>query len=167
MGAAGRDFHNFNVFYRDNKNFEVVAFTAAQIPGIGRRIYPLVLSGPIYPDGIPICLEDDLPGIIEDRHVDEVVLAYSDLSYFDVMHKASVGRGIWRRFQTHEPKCDNAEIKTPSCFGLRSQDWCWKKYRNAENLFCSQESWKEVLGCSSSNAVWIIKQTDGAEVFHV
>ena len=79
MGAAGRDFHNFNVFYRDNKDFEVVAFTAGQIPGIGRRIYPAVLSGSIYPDGIPICLEDDLPGIIEDRHVDEVVLAYSDL----------------------------------------------------------------------------------------
>jgi len=90
MGAAGRDFHNFNMFYRDNKAFEVVAFTAAQIPGIGRRIYPPVLSGPIYPDGIPICLEDDLPGIIEDRHVDEVVLAYSDLSYLDIMHKASV-----------------------------------------------------------------------------
>lgn len=90
MGAAGRDFHNFNVFYRDNKDFEVVAFTAGQIPGIGRRIYPAVLSGSIYPDGIPICLEDDLPGIIEDRHVDEVVLAYSDLSYLDVMHKASV-----------------------------------------------------------------------------
>lgn len=90
MGAAGRDFHNFNVYFRHNTDYEVVAFTATQIPGIDDRTYPTDLSGPQYPNGVPILPEDDLPKIIKEKKVDLVVLAYSDLSYDDVMHKASL-----------------------------------------------------------------------------
>lgn len=89
MGAGGRDFHNFNTVYRGDPDTRVVAFTAAQIPGIDSRTYPPSLAGPGYPEGIPIRSEDELRAIIESEHVDEVVLAYSDLSHEAVMHKAS------------------------------------------------------------------------------
>jgi predicted GTPase len=89
MGAAGRDFHNFNVFFRDNPEYEVVAFTATQIPGIDDKKYPPELAGGMYPDGIPIYSEDDLAELIKKFDVEEVILAYSDLSHEDVMHKAS------------------------------------------------------------------------------
>ncbi len=90
LGAGGRDFHNFNMVYRGDPATEVLAFTAAQIPGIDHRVYPVSLAGPRYPDGIPIRAETDLPAILRDARVDEVVLAYSDLSYDDVMHKGSI-----------------------------------------------------------------------------
>jgi predicted GTPase len=90
MGAAGRDFHNFNVRYRSDPRYEVVAFTAAQIPGIADRVYPYPLSGDLYPNGIPIVSESELPSLIERHSVDEVVLAYSDLSFQEVMEKASL-----------------------------------------------------------------------------
>jgi predicted GTPase len=89
MGAGGRDFHNFNTVFRDDPDTRVVAFTATQIPGIAGRTYPPALAGSYYPDGIPIRAEQELTGIIGDHHVDEVVLAYSDLSHEEVMHKAS------------------------------------------------------------------------------
>lgn len=89
MGAAGRDFHNFNVVYRDDARVDVVAFTAAQIPGIDRRRYPPELAGPRYPEGIPIVPEDLLERLILDKRVDEVVFAYSDVSHEFVMHQAS------------------------------------------------------------------------------
>src|SRR5579885_2551609 len=89
MGAAGRDFHNFNVFFRNNDSYEVVAFTSAQIPGIEERSYPPELSGPLYPSGIPIIPERDLVKVVKEKGVTLVVLAYSDLSHEDVMHKAS------------------------------------------------------------------------------
>ncbi len=89
MGAAGRDFHNFNTFYRDNEAYEVVAFTATQIPNIDDRKYPVELAGKLYPDGIPILSEDDLEKIIKENHVDDVVFSYSDVSYEYVMDRAS------------------------------------------------------------------------------
>lgn len=90
MGAAGRDFHNFNVFFRDNEQYDVVAFTATQIPDIAGRAYPPELAGPLYPRGIPIVPEKDLPGLIEDKAVERVVFAYSDVSYEYVMHRAAL-----------------------------------------------------------------------------
>ena len=90
MGAAGRDFHNFNTVYRDNPDYEVVCFTATQIPDIEGRLYPPKLAGRLYPDGIPIYAEEDLPAIIIKHGVDEVVFAYSDISHVNLMHKASV-----------------------------------------------------------------------------
>jgi predicted GTPase len=89
MGAGGRDFHDFNVLYRDDPFTHVAAFTAAQIPGIDDRVYPASLAGPLYPDGIPIVPESELESLIDRCAVDEVLLAYSDLSHAEVMHKAS------------------------------------------------------------------------------
>jgi len=90
MGAAGRDFHNFNVHFKDNSHYEVVAFTAAQIPGIHCRIYPPELAGPRYPAGIPVYPEEMLPQLIREFDVDEVVFAYSDVSHEYIMCKASL-----------------------------------------------------------------------------
>ncbi|MFP3317923.1 MAG: cyclic 2,3-diphosphoglycerate synthase [Thermoplasmata archaeon] len=90
MGAAGRDFHNFNVFFRDNRDYNVVAFTATQIPNIENRKYPKELAGSLYPEGIPIYPEEELPELIKKFNVDEVVFAYSDVSHEYVMHKASI-----------------------------------------------------------------------------
>ena len=89
MGAAGRDFHNFNVFFRGNPDYEVVAFTATQIPNIEGRTYPAVLAGPSYPEGIPIYPEEDLVKVCRDLSVAQVVFAYSDVTHEYVMHKAS------------------------------------------------------------------------------
>ena len=89
MGAAGRDFHNFNVAFKNNSEYEVVCFTATQIPGIENRSYPPELSGPLYPNGIPIHDESALSEIVRRDDIDEVILAYSDLLHEDVMHKAS------------------------------------------------------------------------------
>jgi len=89
MGAAGRDFHNFNVVYRDDPQTEVVAFTAAQIAGIAGRRYPPALAGPLYPEGIPVVGEDELETVCRGRQVRQVVFAYSDVTHAEVMHRAS------------------------------------------------------------------------------
>jgi len=98
MGAAGRDFHNFNVFYRDNEDYEVVAFTATQIPDIAGRKYPAELAGRLYPQGIPILPEEQMPEIIRDRGVDEVVFAYSDVAYPYVMRRAAIANAAGADF---------------------------------------------------------------------
>jgi predicted GTPase len=90
MGAAGRDFHNFNIFFRDNADYEVIAFTAAQIPNIEGRRYPAQLAGSSYPEGIPIHPEEDLSQLIKDKAIDLVIFAYSDVPHEYVMHQASL-----------------------------------------------------------------------------
>src|SRR5580692_6523433 len=99
LGAAGRDFHNFNVVFRNNPEFQVVAFTANQIPDIAGRRYPAELAGDLYPDGIPIRDESDMEEIIRDEHVDVAVFAYSDVAYATLMHLASrvsaAGADFW------------------------------------------------------------------------
>ena len=85
LGAAGRDFHNFNTYYRGNENYEVVAFTATQIPDIEERKYPAELSGDLYPEGIPIYAEEELPKLIKELKVDDCVFSYSDVPYQHVM----------------------------------------------------------------------------------
>ena len=90
MGAGGRDFHNFNMVYRHNPEVRVVAFTAAQIPGIVEKVYPPALAGPAYPEGIPILAQEHLPGLIRKYSVDQVVFAYSDISHEMVGHQASL-----------------------------------------------------------------------------
>jgi predicted GTPase len=89
LGAGGRDFHNFNTFYRSNDHYEVVAFTAAQIPHIENRTYPPDLAGPLYPKGIPIYPEESLAELVKTHKIEEVVFAYSDVSHVYVMHMAS------------------------------------------------------------------------------
>ncbi len=90
MGAAGRDFHNFNVYFRSREEYEVVAFTAAQIPNISERRYPPELAGPLYPNGIPIFPEERLAELIRDKGIELVVFAYSDVPYRYVMHRAAI-----------------------------------------------------------------------------
>ncbi len=99
MGAAGRDFHNFNVYFRDNPLYRVEAFTAFQIPGIAGRRYPEELAGPNYPGGIPIYDESRLPELIRRLAIDEVVFSYSDVSHLDVMHRASLVNALGADFR--------------------------------------------------------------------
>jgi len=104
MGAAGRDFHNFNMVYRGNEAYEVVAFTATQIPDIGGRIYPPALAGKLYPKGIPIHDEAELSQLVADLKVDEVVFAYSDVAHEYVMHKASQVMAVGADYRLIGPK---------------------------------------------------------------
>jgi len=99
MGAAGRDFHNFNVVFRDNPQYEVIAFTATQIPNIENRKYPAGLSGKLYPQGIPILSEDDLQKLIEKSKIDEVIFSYSDVSNQYVMEKGALVTALGADFR--------------------------------------------------------------------
>ena len=113
MGAGGRHFHDFNVAFRNDSTTQVVAFTAAQIPGIDDRRYPASLAGPLYPDGIAIRPESELPFLVESHEVDEVVLAYSDLSHEQVMHKASTVLAAGADFRLLGPKTTMLQSRKP------------------------------------------------------
>jgi predicted GTPase len=103
MGAAGRDFHNFNVYFRERQEYEVVAFTATQIPDIEGRVYPPELAGPFYPNGIPIHDEKKLPQLIKANGVEQVVFAYSDVPHEYVMHRASLAMAFGADFRLMGP----------------------------------------------------------------
>ena len=113
MGAAGRDFHDFNVCYRGNPRYEVVAFTATQIPGIHGRAYPPELAGPDYPAGIPIHPEEDLARLIAERRVQEVVFAYSDVSHEYVMDRASLVLAAGADFRFLGPDATMLRARVP------------------------------------------------------
>jgi predicted GTPase len=113
MGAAGRDFHNFNTYLRNNLDYHVVAFTAEQIPGIADKTYPKVLSGKLYPKGIPILPESDLPELIKKHKIDQVILSYSDLSYQTVMEKAALVLSSGADFRLLGPNNTFIESKKP------------------------------------------------------
>ena len=113
MGAAGRDFHNFNVYYRENEKYEIVAFTATQIPDIAGRNYPPELSGKLYPNGIPIHPEEDLIKLIKENNIDEVVFAYSDLPYQYVMEKSAIVNAAGSDFILLGPKSTMVKSTKP------------------------------------------------------
>jgi predicted GTPase len=113
MGAAGRDFHNFNVYYRNNAQYEVVAFTATQIPDIAGRKYPYELSGELYPNGIPIYHEDELTNLIKKYEIEEVIFAYSDLPYPYVMKKSALVNAAGADFTLLGPKNTMIKSKKP------------------------------------------------------
>lgn len=113
LGAAGRDFHNFNTYFRDNEDFEVVAFTATQIPDIEGRKYPPELAGKLYPDGIPILAEEELPEIIKEKKVDIVVLAYSDLPYEYVMERSAIANAAGADFMLMGPNSTMLKSSKP------------------------------------------------------
>ncbi len=113
MGAAGRDFHNFNVAFREDKDYEVVAFTATQIPDIEGRTYPAALAGKNYPKGIPIHAESDLLKLIQDLKVDQVVFAYSDVPHEYVMHKASMVLAAGADFRLMGEKATQVKSSKP------------------------------------------------------
>ncbi len=110
MGAAGRDFHNFNTYFRNNNDYEVVAFTATQIPDIEGRVYPASIAGELYPEGIPIYPEEELSALIKRHNIDQVIFAYSDVSHETVMHKASQVLACGADFRLMGP--DNTMIKS-------------------------------------------------------
>ncbi|GAA0308927.1 putative GTPase [Gracilibacillus halotolerans] len=113
IGAAGRDFHNFNTYYRDNNAYNVVAFTATQIPDIDGRKYPSELAGELYPDGIPIYSQDQLPELIKGLEVDECVFAYSDVSYQDVMGVGAIVNAAGANFTLLGPNSTMLKSNKP------------------------------------------------------
>ncbi len=113
MGAAGRDFHNFNVYFRDNPNYKVVAFTATQIPNIDGRRYPAKLAGKLYPKGIPIESEENLRELIAEHDVDLVVFSYSDVSHQYVMERASWAMAAGADFMLLGPQSTQLKAKKP------------------------------------------------------
>jgi predicted GTPase len=113
MGAAGRDFHNFNVCFRDNPSCRVMAFTATQIPYIANRRYPQALAGSLYPRGIPIFDEKELPGLVRKYSINEVVFSYSDISHNEVMHKASLVLALGADFRFLGPDATMLKSRKP------------------------------------------------------
>ncbi|MGD8207580.1 MAG: GTPase, partial [Thiohalocapsa sp.] len=113
MGAAGRDFHNFNQVYRDDRGVDVVAFTAAQIPAIAGRRYPASLAGAAYPQGIPILPESELAALCRREAIDQVVFAYSDVSHAWVMHQASIALAAGSDFVLLGPDATMLSAKVP------------------------------------------------------
>ena len=126
MGAGGRDFHNFNAVFREDQETEVMAFTATQIPGIDDRVYPASLAGPNYPQGIPIRPEEELTELIRRESVDEVVLAYSDLSHETVMHKASTVLAAGADFTLLGPKATMLRSRKPVIAVCAARTGCGK-----------------------------------------
>jgi predicted GTPase len=126
MGAGGRDFHDYNVLYRDDLGVEVVAFTAAQIPGIDDRRYPAELAGPRYPDGIPIRPEAELVDLVREHRVDEVVFAYSDVSYRQVMEKAAVAMAAGASFSLPGPGATMLRSSKPVLAVCATRTGCGK-----------------------------------------
>lgn len=126
MGAAGRDFHNFNVVYRDNPDYEAVAFTATQIPGIADRTYPAALAGRLYPKGIPIIAEHELDRAIADMNVDEVVFAYSDVKHEHVMHLASRALAAGADFKLLGPRATMLRSTKPVIAVCATRTGCGK-----------------------------------------
>lgn len=122
MGAAGRDFHNFNVVYRSDPGREVVAFTAAQIPDIAGKRYPPSLAGPLYPEGIPIVDEIELADLCRERHIDQVIFAYSDVPHGQVMHQASIALAGGADFTLLGPKHTQLKASVPviACCAVRT-----------------------------------------------
>ena len=122
MGAAGRDFHNFNTVFRTDDRYEVVAFTATQIPNISERKYPAELTGGLYPQGIPIFPESDLPRLIKELNADEVIFAYSDVSFNYVMSKAAlvVAAGADFKLQGAQPTMLKSKVPVIAVVAVRT-----------------------------------------------
>ena len=137
MGAAGRDFHDFNVFFRKNPDYKVACFTAAQIPDIAGRKYPAKLAGKLYPKGIPIYTEDKLPELIKKHKIDTVILSYSDLKHEDVMHKASIILSNGAGFQLLGPDSTMIKSKVPIVSVCAVRTGCGKSQtsRKVANYF--------------------------------
>src|SRR4051794_31700050 len=118
VGAAGRDFHNFNLVYRDRPEYEVVAFTATQIPNIDGRRYPPELAGSLYPEGIPILPESALEELVREHEIDSVVFAYSDVTHEHVMHvgsRALAAGAAYHPIAPPPPRLAAAQPRVPGC----------------------------------------------------
>ena len=126
IGAAGRDFHNFNTFFRDKKEYNVVAFTAAQIPDIDGRKYPAELAGKLYPKGIPIVAEEDLVKLIKEKNVQDCVFSYSDVPYNRVMNLSSIVNAAGANFMLLGPSETMIKSKKPVIAVVATRTGCGK-----------------------------------------
>jgi predicted GTPase len=145
LGAGGRDFHNFNLAYRENPAVEVVAFTATQIPGIDSRRYPAVIAGPLYPQGIPIVPEETLPEIVRRERIDEVVLAYSDLSNDAVMAKVAWVHSLGPDFSLLGPAATQVASAKPVIAVLAVRTGCGKSQTSRRVSAILREQGKRVV----------------------
>lgn len=145
MGAAGRDFHNFNVFFRDNENYNVVAFTATQIPNIDGRIYPTELAGKLYPNGIKIYEESELVSLIKNLKVDEVVFSYSDVTYDYVMTKASIVNAAGASFRLMGSEETMIKSTKPVVAVLAVRTGCGKSQTSRRIVSLLQKAGKKVV----------------------
>ncbi len=145
MGAAGRDFHNFNTFFKDNPEYEVVAFTATQIPNIHGRIYPSVLAGRMYPDGIKILPEDDLSKIIKEKNVDLVVFSYSDVEHKYVMEKGSQVLAAGANYMLLSPTKTQIKAKVPVISVCAVRTGCGKSQTSRKIVSLLIETGKKVV----------------------
>ena len=126
IGAAGRDFHNFNTYYRNNELYNVVAFTAAQIPDIDGRKYPAELAGELYPDGIPIYAEEELTKLIADNNVDTCIFSYSDVPYDRVMRMSALVNATGANFELLGPKDTMVKSTKPVIAVVATRTGCGK-----------------------------------------
>lgn len=145
MGAAGRDFHNFNVFFRSNADYRVVAFTATQIPDIEDRKYPAVLSGESYPEGIPIYPEEELSSLIKKHDISEVFFAYSDVSHEYVMHKASQVQAAGASFTLLGPDETMIKSQLPLISVCAVRTGCGKSQTSRKIALLLKEKGKRVV----------------------
>ncbi len=145
MGAAGRDFHNFNVVYRDNEDYNVVAFTATQIPNIDGRVYPAELAGKLYPDGIKIYEEDKLVDLIKKLKVDEVVFSYSDVPFNYVMTKASIVNAAGASFKLLGAEETQIKSSKPLVSVLAVRTGCGKSQTSRKIVRILRDAGKKVV----------------------
>lgn len=145
MGAAGRDFHNFNVYFKDDPQYEVVAFTATQIPKIAGRMYPPTLSGENYPKGIPIYLEEDLGDLIRREKVDTVVFSYSDVSHEHVMQKGSQVLAAGADYILLSPTHTQIKAKVPVISVCAVRTGCGKSQTSRKIVSLLQDAGKNVV----------------------
>jgi predicted GTPase len=145
MGAAGRDFHNFNTHFRDKEEYRVVAFTATQIPDIEDRKYPALLAGKLYPDGIPIHAEEELISLIKEQEVDEVYFSYSDVSHKYVMHKASEALGEGATFVLLGPEETMLKSKLPVVSVCAVRTGCGKSQTSRKIALILKNKGKRVV----------------------
>ncbi len=145
MGAAGRDFHNFNTYFREHQEYEVVAFTATQIPDIEGRKYPAELAGPLYPNGIPIHPEEDLSKLVRDHDIDEVFFSYSDVPHEYVMNKASEVNALGASFNLLGPKYTMLKSKVPVVSICAVRTGCGKSQTTRRVAEILKEKGKKVV----------------------
>ncbi len=154
MGAAGRDFHNFNTFFRGNKDYEVVAFTATQIPDIEGRVYPKELAGELYPKGIPIHAEEELLDLIKKHGVEQVVFSYSDVPHEYVMHKASMVNAAGADFRIMGTKIHTDQVDQTCRVDQCRSDGIRQKSDNEARVFDPQGNGIQSRRDPSPDALW-------------
>jgi len=145
MGAAGRDFHNFNTFFKDNPSYNVIAFTATQIPNIDDRHYPNTLSGPHYPKGIPIYPEEELTDIIKREKIDLVIFSYSDISHHDVMHKGSIVLAAGANYMVLSPDQTQVSANVPVISICAVRTGCGKSQTSRKVVNTLKDQGKRVV----------------------